>query len=204
VIYESLPWKQRLRRDAAMIKKWAKKPATERRSQIIEERIFIAAYLIRKLLEAEKLSSHFRERLIPCRIYAPCDGSPAPPWRPVERSYDFSSHRNESLPIPKLLNMIIHSHHFAEVMDDIQGSVKAFLVNSARTKCSGLWEVCLVDYIHLLDAVAEDSPSQRISAFDPRTSAWVVWQGTDNPPPEFLQRYDEIGRLSAKKGDLAD
>jgi hypothetical protein len=70
VINESWPWKRRLAKDADIIERWAAKPKiTDRRSFLLEEKIFLAAYAMRKLVEANKLSSSFEGSSINCRIF---------------------------------------------------------------------------------------------------------------------------------------
>jgi hypothetical protein len=70
MIWESGPWKDALLADADLLDRWANKPkATERRSLLIERKIFLAAYSIRKLLEALKLSSNFSDRSFRCFTY---------------------------------------------------------------------------------------------------------------------------------------
>jgi len=58
MISESAPWKDHLALDANLIERWAAKPrSTARRSYIIEQKVFLTAYAMRKLLEGEKLSN---------------------------------------------------------------------------------------------------------------------------------------------------
>ena len=56
MIWESYPWKNQLIADAAIIKRWASKTQhTQRRSMLIERKVFLAAYIIRKLDDDYKL-----------------------------------------------------------------------------------------------------------------------------------------------------
>ncbi|KRE15072.1 hypothetical protein ASE63_17700 [Bosea sp. Root381] len=57
MIHESAPWKAHLVRDARLIERWAAKPKhSERRSFLIERKVFLAAYAMRKLDDGIKLS----------------------------------------------------------------------------------------------------------------------------------------------------
>ena len=67
MIWESGPWKDRLLSDADLLERWAaKQSVTERRSYLLEQKIFISAYAIRKLFESEKVSSSFFDRSEHC------------------------------------------------------------------------------------------------------------------------------------------
>lgn len=57
MILESSPWKAALARDADLIARWALKPASERRSFIVERKLFLSAYSMRKLSDDQKLST---------------------------------------------------------------------------------------------------------------------------------------------------
>jgi hypothetical protein len=64
MIYDSMPWKKGLLRDAAIIERWANKKPTERQSIIIEKKIFITSYVVRKLIEGHKVATNLRGRTV--------------------------------------------------------------------------------------------------------------------------------------------
>lgn len=58
MIHESGPWKTNLIRDTALTERWAAKPHHyDRRSFLIERKVFLAAYAMRKLDEDLKSSA---------------------------------------------------------------------------------------------------------------------------------------------------
>ena len=76
MIRESAPWKAELLRDADLIERWAKKTvASERRSALLERKVFVSAYAIRRLNEAVKISSRFREVTLPVTRLPPTGAS---------------------------------------------------------------------------------------------------------------------------------
>jgi hypothetical protein len=119
MILESWPWKQRLLNDADLIERWARKGPTERRSFMIEQKVFLAAYAMRKLSEARKLSSSFSERVIKCQIYAACkEPITIADNHKIDEVYDLDNPKRRTIAAKSLLDLIIHSFIFAEVVDD--------------------------------------------------------------------------------------
>lgn len=125
MIHESAPWKDRLAKDADFIDRWAAKPKiTERRSVLIEQKTFVAAYSIRKLLQAGKLSSSFEGRSVPC------DAAPLVRGKKIDRYnahryvelYDFDKMARQAISAPALLDLLIHSLLFAEPSPKTIGS----------------------------------------------------------------------------------
>jgi hypothetical protein len=75
MIHESGPWKERLAKDAEILDRWSQKAnVSERRSALIEQKIFLAAYSMRKLYEAEKLSSSFDTTNVRCEVFKALPG----------------------------------------------------------------------------------------------------------------------------------
>ncbi len=66
MIYESYPWKRDLLRDADIIERWAaKKTDSEYRSMLLEKKVFLSAFVIRKLIEDYKVYGQNRGMLHP-------------------------------------------------------------------------------------------------------------------------------------------
>lgn len=62
VIWESGPWKEALLKDADLLDRWAsRRDRAVQRDVIFEKKIFLAAYSMRRLIEAEKLCSSFEK-----------------------------------------------------------------------------------------------------------------------------------------------
>jgi hypothetical protein len=83
MIWESGPWKDVLLADAGLLERWAvKTKVTSRRSLLIERKVFLAAYTIRKHWEAQKLSTSFRDLSFRCLTYLAISD----PCNPFQRS----------------------------------------------------------------------------------------------------------------------
>jgi hypothetical protein len=59
MIWESWYWKDGLIKDAEILNRWARKKPSTRQYVLFEKKIFLSAYVIRKLIESEKLGSDF-------------------------------------------------------------------------------------------------------------------------------------------------
>ena len=120
MIRESGPWKAELLRDAELIERWAAKTAmTERRSALLERKLFVSAYVIRRLNEAVRISSRFRGVTLPVTRFPPT-GTSVDQWNILDFDdhYDLSGGRVERMPIFRFLNLLIHSLVFAEFQND--------------------------------------------------------------------------------------
>jgi hypothetical protein len=111
MIHESGPWRNLLIKDAEIIESWATKTAiTERRSVIMERKAFLAAYTIRKLWDARKLTSGTESKKIACKTFPARQGKYISSWNvyKFDELYDLSAPSPSSINIRDLLNLFIH------------------------------------------------------------------------------------------------
>jgi hypothetical protein len=111
MIHESAPWKSQLARDADLIERWAAKPGhSERRSFLIERKVFLAAYAMWKLDDAAKLSTD--------TLGSPMAVSRFPPTRTgysevnsrrFDAFFDLENAASVELPRRRVLNLLVHS-----------------------------------------------------------------------------------------------
>ncbi|MEX1203827.1 MAG: hypothetical protein WEB85_01140 [Dongiaceae bacterium] len=193
MIWESGPWKQRLLKNADIIERWAKKRPTERCAFVIEEKVFLSAYAIRRLWESQKLSSSFTDRSLKCLVYTACsDDITINNSHKLDELYDWTSPVDRSVAAKTFVSLIIHSFIFAQIVKDDDLTVQAFLVTSDRSRYKGLWQVDLIEFVRLMRVVGNDMPSSVIRVFDIARNDWFVWQG-DGKPPAHVR--DELRRL---------
>jgi hypothetical protein len=192
MIWESYPWKSQLVADAEIIRRWASKTqVTDRRSTLIERKVFLAAYAIRKLYESFKLSTAFRERSLPCLTYPAKSGSITPlNVHKVVELYDFDRPKTEAVSARHLMDIIVHSLVFSEMLgDDL--TVEGFLVTSDRRR-NCLWQIETGLFVNLMRDVGNDYPPTSQMARNPETGDFVVWQGQGAPPKSFEDRAHRI------------
>jgi hypothetical protein len=193
MIWESYPWKNQLIADAASIKRWASKTQpTERRSMLIERKVFLAAYTIRKLDHSYKLSSAFHDRSLQCRTYRlKSKHITLLNNHKIDELYDLDCANAGTISAHQLMDIIIHSLVFGEVLgDDL--TLKAFIVTSDRRK-TRLWEIKTDAFVELMNDVGNDYPASAHWVSNPDTGELVVWQGSSgSPPPSFEERAQRI------------
>jgi hypothetical protein len=192
MIFDSYPWKEQLVADAEIVRRWASRTkVTQRRSTLIERKIFLAAYTIRKLDDNYKLSTTFRERSLACRKFpAKSRNITLLDAHNIEQLYDFDCAKTEAISARHLMDIIVHSLVFFEVLgDDL--SVEGFLVTSDRRK-SWLWEINISAFVKLMHDVGTDYPPSAHWARNPKTGELVVWQGNGAPPASFEDQAHRI------------
>jgi hypothetical protein len=178
MIHESAPWRSYLAKDAEFIDRWAAKTAiTERRSILLERKVFLAAYAMRKLFEARKLTSSSNHKTVQCKTFPAIDRHAISSWNAYKfyQLYDFSSPSVQTVKLPDLLNLIIHSLLFSEVIQK-NGKISAFFVTSDR-KRSNLWLIRLSHFTSLMRYVAQDYPAVIHRVRDGETENWIEWRG---------------------------
>jgi hypothetical protein len=177
MIHESHHWKVALAKDADVIERWAaKQGVTERRSFLIERKVFISAYAMRKLDDATKLSSDLLADTISVLSFPP-----------VREGYsEFNNHRfdeffNIANPIPidlrrrRLLDLLIHSLVFVEVLGENE-TYSAFMVTSDHERTKGLIQVDLTAFIELMRLAAADYPAE-FKMSRGKKGEWIKWAG---------------------------
>lgn len=193
LIYASEPWKKCLLADAELLERWSSKPATSmRRSVLLERKTFLAAYAIRKLDEANKLSSSFRGQSITCRYHLPTKTQITRlNNHKIHKNYDLSSSTKKRISCRRLLDLIIHSFVFCEVLGD-DNSIEGFFVTSDTSRYKGLWSVPMIRYIEMMRRVGNDYPSSMIMMFDPEQNDYYTWSGHGTPPKHIIQKMKKL------------
>jgi hypothetical protein len=189
MIWESYPWKEQLLMDADVVERWANKQSvTERRSFIIERKIFLSAYSIRKLLEAQKLSTEFSHRIIDCCAHpAISDRINHINNHRIPELYDLSRKNKTALRVMHLLNLIIHSFIFSEILDEAE-RIDGFHVTSDRYRYKCIWAISIATLLSLMRDVGSDYPSTAVRYWNRHKNNWEIWQGNGEPPADFLRK----------------
>jgi hypothetical protein len=178
MINESSPWKIALARDSELIERWgAKTKSTERRSFLIEQKIFLAAYSLRKLDEATTLSTSTLSTPIPTICYPSIrSGYASADTLRLDRYFDLENGIPVQSPARRLINVIIHSLTFVEVLAD-DSTTQGFLVTSDHEAERGMIRVGLSSFTGLMRCAASDFPSAVCKRRDSKTGRWRIWAG---------------------------
>jgi hypothetical protein len=186
MIWESAPWKQQLVRDAACLRRLgnSRLDADDCDKEVfqLERQVFIAAYTMRKLWEAEKLSSNWNHQRLACQRF-PIKGQDIPDrlnWHDIDRYYDLGASSNVKMKPEEFCGRIIHSFVFVPCIggDD---TINAFYFTSDTMRRHALWLIGLADVADLMTATGKDYPS---------SGHWVrrangqldTWSGHGEPP----------------------
>jgi len=200
MIYESAPWKNSLAKDVATIERWARKlKVTERRSVLIEQKVFLAAYCMRKLAQAGKLSSAFDGLGLRCRISPLREGKKVDKFNAhrFTELYDFEKSVSSNISAPALLDMLIHSLIFSESAEENQ-AITGFFVTSDRHR-SNVWFIKIDEFIKLMRDVSEDYPSEVHFVRNLETEEYIEWRGKTPPPLQIRSKMDRLLEGVAKQ-----
>jgi hypothetical protein len=128
----------------------------------MEKAVFLSAFIVRKLIDSNRLSTQVEESQTQVQIHPLLDPAVAPDfmnWEKIETFYDLDHAHVRSVPLRDLVNWLIHSFTFLiEVRSDhAGGSVPTgFWCNSDRTRRRELVRVGWTDYKELLRRVIHD------------------------------------------------
>lgn len=157
MIWESWPWKRALIHDVNIIRSWSKKRSSARQETLLEKKIFISAYSIRKLIEAYKLTDRVKNTKIKCGRIENLGRVPDLLTTQYEKFFDFSKCKIEHIPLLFLCNQIIHSFIFYFEAGNKHGErITAFYVTSDRKKNACIYRVLISDYCKMIDKVGRD------------------------------------------------
>lgn len=188
MIWESDPWRRQLLRDESILSRLTRATDdTEKQHYRVERIIFVSAYSIRKLYEANKPSTCFDDWNINCSSFiAKSDRITARNIHRFDDLYDIDSKQDEAIKARRLINMIIHSFAFF-ISGAEDGSINGFCVNSDRTRYEKLYRVDISNYLTIMRDIGRDYPSCVHGYYDD-SNEWHEWRGHGNPPAKFLKR----------------
>jgi hypothetical protein len=163
VIDDSYVWKDRLRRGRAVLRRKLRAAAAdptrvEAAFVEIEAFAFLTGYIVRKLIEAKKLSDELEAAAMRVEVY------PAQPRYPldilnahrIDEGYDLTARSQRTVRLIPLCNLLVHSFVFMPATDESGAGWEGFFLNSDRTKSRELIFVASSDFDLLVDEVIQD------------------------------------------------
>lgn len=179
MIHESGPWKRELLRDADLIERWSKKLESDRRSTLLEKKIFHSAFSIRKIIEARRISSSLSGRSVDTVLFPISDSNPNRlNNHRFDRQYDLDAGVRTNIAASKLIDLVIHSYTFVECLSEA-GQFEAFFITSDRTRAVGLYEISIASYVELMRVVGNDDPEMTTYRYNESQGDYDVWKGPD-------------------------
>ena len=168
MIWDSSHWKDGLIRTATRLDEIAvRRRPSEKLLVELEQAVFLAAYGMRKLMDAQKISTEHERRPVSVRAY-PAKGKPVTlkNWHRIDDLYDFASSRDTTLCLRDFCNQLIHSYVFIPLTTSKTGPVKAVLFSSDRQRNVEVYEIPLATLADVLRAVGADYPACSEFTFD--------------------------------------
>ena len=155
MIHESQYWKNDLKNNIGFLhEKLDQRVWREASFGSLEKRIMLSCYIVRKLYEANKITSELFNA--PTKLYTYKNRGKvvdAVNCRRLDELYEIESANEITKPFSYVINQIIHSFVFFYTFKN-KNEIEGFLFNSDRSKKSVLYMVKLIDFIELLSPVA--------------------------------------------------
>jgi len=176
MIWESWPWKNELLKSALYLetrmtnqKRWPESSLVK-----LEKTIMTGFYSIRKLKEANKLSTstpdyHLTLHSYECKkTFANCMN-----WHRLTEFYNLDSAKTETRNLSFICDQIIHSFVFSPLFDE-DNRLFAVYFTSDRGRKKRLLEISIAQVIEVFNLVGNDYPNHSTSVLDPKNNDYKV------------------------------
>lgn len=193
MIWDSVPWKQELERRASSLRRRKKQKRWGAASVAkLEQDVFYAAFAVRKLIEAFKISDEVESLSIVAETYPPTKKvADVMNWHRIDELYDLSKKGTHRFWPKELCHQIIHSFVFVPRLDDDTAGLSGFFVASDWQKKKSLFFVNIDEFLKMLEAVANDSIESSLGQRDPKSGEMKVTAKSCHSDPgyqEFLAK----------------
>jgi len=175
MIYESSYWKDDLLRYAAALRKKTKQRHWSERSQaVVEKLVFLGFYSVRKLFEAEKLSTSLRQLSLVTAIYPPTGKNVTRHnWHKTDELFHLDCSQSATITLPQLANQAIHSYVF-QLGFTHRNTLSFMLICSDHQRDKGLHHVWFRDVIRVFERVGRNYPHKTSFVFDPELKDYRI------------------------------
>lgn len=171
---ESLYWKEELARIAKTIrpvprpKRWS-----ERAVCSVERDVFIGFFIIRRLIELNKVSSRIADKKLSV-FSAPVTKTITKfNWHCLEDNYDWKAERAEKKPVSYLSNQCIHAY-LSFVLRGKDRNWSDLLVVSDYDRNETVWRIPFATIIELFEEASNDWPQTYQMAFNAKRSDYDI------------------------------
>ena len=168
MIWDSAPWKDELQRSAERLSRVERqKRLTQKALFLVEREIIIGCYVIRKLIEAHKVSDSTKK--LTCK--AQCFRNRRPVnysnWHRLDQLYDIKRGTAGFVEVGTMCNQVIHSYVF--LMGENEEEERGIFLASDRSRNQEVTFVQLKEIIRVFRTVGQDYPSEVHWTWDPNT-----------------------------------
>jgi hypothetical protein len=190
MIDDSQVWKSRLRRARTSLRRKLRAAAhdsglAEDAFVEVEAFAFLAGYIVRKLIEARKLSDELESSAMkvlayPARADYPLDFLSA---HKIDRGYDLTNPVQREVGLRTICNLLVHSFVFMPSTNEGGTTWTGFFLNSDRTKNKELVFIAREDFDLLVDEVLKDDiVEMQVDRIRDRVSKSRFGQGESRSP----------------------
>jgi hypothetical protein len=174
VIGESRHYKDQLLRFARNLDKWHRAGMwSESRFDQYEYHVFCSFFVIRRLLECNKLSERVARRAVPVDVYKPTGELVTVMSRyDVWELYDLAHPSRERRPLPFICNQVIHSYVF-QIWSERGGRKTSLFFTSDRHRRVAAYRLTRGVLGGLLRAVGTNFPTRMDGGFDTQRQDFV-------------------------------
>lgn len=175
MIWESSYWKNDLLKTARKLgRKKNKKRWPERALVNFEKELFISFYSIRKLIEANKISTDLIMTKITAKSY-PSLGKVVTSmnWHRIDELYDFSTSNIEKISLIFICNQLIHSYVFMPSFNE-NSQLTGILFSSDKYRNKKLFSVDINDVIGILRKVGSNYPNSATLIYDEKKKDYII------------------------------
>ncbi|MBF0342692.1 MAG: hypothetical protein HQL06_00525 [Nitrospirae bacterium] len=167
MIWESWPWKRELFRIASRLekrkqqKKWPEPSLAK-----VEMEMFFAAYSLRKLFEAAKISDNTTTSQFDVKVYDFIGTNVTKlNWHKIDKHYDLTKSVHSKKEALFICNQLIHSYVFVLLFEET-GGLSGIYFCSDRERHKHLYLLDIDDLISYLVKVSQDEPHTIKSVFN--------------------------------------
>lgn len=165
MIYESYPWKQDLQRRKNLLLRYNRPEQFaqnfDRACTVIEKAILYSAFIIRKLINCDRLSTEADEWTMQVKKYAAVREFNRIHHSINEGSHDWENAQNETIKAHKICNWLIHSYIFDFIFDAENQRIESFAVASDFDRNEVLYVINVSDWVRYMNFVATDYVTSR-------------------------------------------
>jgi hypothetical protein len=175
MIWESQYWKDELLAIARRLNRRRWTTAGELMLVRTEQDVMIGFYIVRKLIEAKKITNELAERSVDI-ISHPCIRPPVTlmNWHKIDELYDLNTLQRERIQLSQLANTFIHSYVFITDADD-RGCLSGIYVNSDHSRNRKIYYLPIKDIIHILKEFGSNYPHMTRRTRNPQTGEVDVY-----------------------------
>ena len=195
MVAESYLWKRELLNDREVIARWSRKPPSAKRDFLIEKKLVLSAFCIRKLMDDYKLTDSIRNYGVPCVEFRAHNGTHVDIMNShrIDEHYCLSEPECSRINIRRLSNQIIHNMILEFVQMENDSFVCQFLVVSDKDRNKRLIGVNVDDYLSAMELVGHNDPTWQRRTRNPKSpTGWDIRIGDEQDWPDVANRFPDI------------